>query len=252
MRTIPRRGLVLDNGPSDHRPFVKDLWYANRPSAPPVSVGFWNANHGTNARQARPTFYRMVHGLGVDLLILNEIKARSGIVDMLHDDFGYGVRWHAPEFAIAWDRERFGYVRSRPLVMSEHDYWLDRNEALRVVLHDGLADIDLKAISEHPPAHITLRHEPTFDNVLAVHRDVAARNARIARHSRMPLVIGRDSNIDPAKDRPVFGGGWGWAYAGPLTYVRSPEATFGDREHGRHIDELLIRGLLVAPHGGQS
>lgn len=251
MAELVARGLVLDRGPSDHSPFVKPLWYTNRPEAPPVRVVFWNANHGTNDTRARPTFRRLVDDYGVHLLILNEIKQRSGIVDMLRDDFGLGVRWTAPEFAVAWSRDRFDFIRDRPLVMSEHDYWLERNEALAVVLHDTVADIDLKAISQHPPAHIARRRHKTFPNVLAVHKDVAARNARIMRNSQMPTVIGRDSNIDPRKDRPVLGRDWAWAYRGPLGYVRAPAPTHGGRQHGRHIDELLINdGLQAAPPQG--
>jgi hypothetical protein len=241
--TIPVKGLVLDRGPSDHSPFVKPLWYAKHPDAPPVTVGFWNVEHSTNERQARPTFEDMLD-LGVDLLILNEVKARSGIVDMLHDDLGLGIRWHAPEFAIAWSRARFGYLHSRPLVMSPDDYWLDQNEALAVVLLDHESGSQLKAVSEHPPAHISRAKDPTFDKVLAVHRDVGVRNALLAKHSRMPLVIGRDSNIDPVHDRPVYTHSWGWAYPKALDYVRSPAPTRGKV---RHIDELLTRGLLAEP-----
>lgn len=242
MTTVPQRGLVLGRGPSDHSPLVKDLWYTDHPDAPPFRVGFWNVNHSTKERRARPTFKRLQR-LGVDVLIMNEVKARSGIVDMLHDDMGFGIRWHAPEFAIAWSRVRFGYLRSRPLVLSEHDYWLDRNEGLTVVLIDHLAGSELRVISEHPPAHISRRSHATFDNVLAVHKDIAAANQRIAEHSRMPVVIGRDSNIDPIKDRPVVGNDWAWAYRG-LDYFRAPEPTRG----GRHIDELLIHDLRATPH----
>lgn len=251
MKRIARRGVVLQGGPGDHRPFVKDLWYTDRPDAPPIRVGFWNVHHGTNARQARPMFAQLVDELGIDLFIGNEIKRRSGILDLLRDDFGMRVRHAEPEFAIAAASDRFTVVRSRPLVMSEHDYWLERNMALAVVLHDRLADTRLKAISQHPPAHVVRKSHPTHHNVLAVHRDVAERNARIARQSTMPVLIGRDSNIDPRRDRPVHGGDWDWAYRG-YDYIRSPEPTHGGPKHGRHIDELLTSGLSAAPPRGGS
>lgn len=239
-------GAVLGRGPSDHRPFARDLWYVAHPGAPAVRTGFWNVHHGTRAPQARPNFERLIEDFGVQLLILNEVKRRSGILEMLRDDFGMRVRYSSPEFAIAVDAARFEVVRSRTLVMSEHDYWLDRNEALAVVLQDRKVDTQLKAIAQHPPAHIVRRTHPTFDNVLRVHKDVATRNARIARNSAMPVVIGRDSNIDPEKDRPVFRGDWDWAYRG-FDYVRSPEATFGQRDRGRHIDELLTNRMRTNP-----
>jgi hypothetical protein len=183
----------------------------------------------------------MMKNMGVDLLVLNEVKRRSGIISTLRD-LGYATAYNDPEFLIAWLPASFEFVNERDMVLSEHDYWLSRNEGLSVTLRHKKADRKVRVIDEHPPAHISRPNHPTFPNVLEVHKDVAAKNERMSKRSDetgVPVLIMRDSNIDPLKDRPVYQDSWKWAYRG-YKYVRSPEPTFGSR---RHIDEALIHGL---------
>lgn len=233
---IPTKGVVLAKGPSDHKPFVRDLWF-NRKTESRFRVGFWNVHHGTTAKQARPTFMQM-KTMGVDLIIMNEVKRHSGILSLLRE-MGYGTAYNDPEFAIAWRKDAFEFRRDNDLVLSEENYWLDRNEALSVILEHKATGLLLRVISEHPPAHISRPDHATFDNVLEVHKDIGERNAKIANRTKIAALIARDSNIDPVRDRPVHQGNWRWAYEG-WKYVRSPEPTFGSR---RHIDEMLVNGL---------
>lgn len=233
---IPAKGLVLAKGPSDHAPFIKDFWFGTNKHSR-FRAGFWNVHHGTSAKEAKPTFERM-KGLGVELLILNEVKRKSGIISLLRR-MGYVTAYTEPEFLIAWLPQAFDYRRDRGIVLSEHDYWLDRNEALSVVLSHNATGELLRVIDQHLPAHISRPSHPTFDNVLEVHKDAAKRNEKIAERTGFAVLIGRDSNIDPKNDRPVYQGTWAWAYKG-YQYVRSPKPTHGA---SRHIDEFLIDGL---------
>lgn len=240
-----RRGKVLAKGPSDHRPFVKDFWFSDAKDSR-FRAAFWNVHHGTTAAQAKPIFAE-IKRMGTDLIILNEVKRKSGIIALLKA-MGYMTAYNGPEFAIAWRPGAFDYIRDRDLVVSEHDYWLDRNEALFVALRHVATGQLLWAISEHTPAHISRRNHPTFNNVLEVHKEVSERNAKIsarAKRKGASVLIGRDGNIDPRKDRPVWNGTWDWVYEG-YRYVRSPKPTFGAK---RHIDEMLVVNLRTRRRG---
>jgi hypothetical protein len=242
---IPVAGLVLSKGPSDHAPFVKDFWFSARDESR-FRVGFWNLNHGTNANEASPLLSKMKK-LGCGLLILNEVKRSRGILELLRG-LGYEVAYNDPEFCVAWLPRLWEDRWDRDLVLSEHDYWLSRNEALLVRLEHKPTGRELKAISEHLPAHIVRRDHPTFENVLEVHKDAAQKNAKLAERTPddVAILIGRDSNIDPKRDRPVYRDTWDWAYKG-YDYVRSPDPTHGG---SRHIDEFLTKGLRSRPAKG--
>lgn len=256
-RDIPTRGLVLEGGTSDHRPFLKDLWYSapGMRAADPVRFCTFNCAKGdVGDRGRRDDLDKVVERIldfEPDILGWQEVKPGDGILRFLRD-VGYRVRYESPEFLVAGHRRRFDVVKWSGLIMSEHNYWLDRNEALSVVFEDKLVGVDLRAISSHPPAHIVRKDHPTWQNVYEVHKDVAARRRRIARNgvkNNLPTVDMRDSNIDPRKDRPAVGRNWDWAYFnGPMKYIRAPEPTHGGA-NGRHIDEMGCVLMSRTPPG---
>lgn len=234
---IPAKGVVLPKGPSDHHPFVKDFWLS-RDKDSQFRVGFWNAAK-VSATKANGTIAEM-QSMGCDLIVLNEAKRKSGIIALLRKR-GYHTAYNDPEFLIAWLPGTFEFVNDRDMVMSDHDYWRDKNEALSVVLRRKIVNEKVRVIDEHPPAHVSRPSHPSFDKVLEVHKDVAAKNEKIAKRTterRIAALIARDSNIDPRKDRPVYQGSWKWAYKG-WKYHRAPEPT----RQNRHIDEMLSVGL---------
>jgi hypothetical protein len=239
---IPLEGVVLDGGKSDHNPYIRRLWYDQRPGAPGVTFCTFNI-HRMNANELEPVWERILR-YSPDVLGWQEVKAGKGVLKMIQRA-GYHVEWEGPEFMVAYERERFNIAKSRDLVMSEHDYWLERNEALLVKAWDRHAEIYLKTISSHPPAHIVRRTHPSFENVLEVHKDVARKEERIAENSPGPVVVLRDSNIDPHRDRPVHNGTWSWAYRG-YRYFRAPEGTHGRRD-GRRIDEIKGSRMSATP-----
>lgn len=230
---VPPQGVVLDGGPSDHDPYLRRLYYTQRPDAPGVVFCTFNIRRSSR-RQLQPVFDRIMR-YEPDVLGWQEVKPGDGIFEMV-SAAGFVWRYEGPEFLVAYHRDRFLIANERSLVMSEHDYWLERNEALLVKAWDRQAEIFLKTVSSHPPAHIVKRTHPSFENVLEVHLDVARKEARIARNSPGPVAVLRDSNIDPLRDRPVHDGNWKWAYR-DYEYFRAPEGTHGP-PNSRRIDEI--------------
>lgn len=244
MKKIPLEGLVLDGGFSDHRPFLKDLWYQKFPTAPLVRFCTFNCAKGDvddkGKRRDIDEVIAEILSYTPHILGLQEVKRGDGIVQHLREA-GYIVRYEAPEFLVAGHRHRFRYVKHRGLVMSEHNYWLDQNEGLSVTWEDREVNTKLRTTCTHPPAHIVRENDPTWPNVFDVHRDVADRMEVMALNAirwHEPWVDMRDSNIDRYKDKPVGPfKDWDWAYPERGMYVRAPEGTHHGAK-GRRIDEM--------------
>lgn len=208
----------------------------------PVKVATWNVNHFTSGSEALPTL-RTLKKADVEILFLQEVKLNRGILQVLNR-LGYKVRHARPEFAIAWDPHRFEYISGHPVVMSEKDYWLDRNKALVVVLRDRRSHDRLKLISYHPPAHVQVPSHPTHDEVMPVLRDADRKWDKIARRTKFPTLGCGDINVDYNK---------GWAPPDDWEFLRdppynvhiAPEPTHGNRR----IDECRDDGFYRAGKG---
>lgn len=190
----------------------------------------WNVNHDSRAADVAATIGETVER-GVDLWLLQEVKRRSGIVEWLRGE-GLGVCYVEPEFAIAWRRDRFKYVRHSRVLMSPTRYWT-LNYALKAKLWDIPAGRPLKVITYHPPAHVQAPRHVTFPRVSKVLREWDASLDRIGRRSRPRVLAGGDDNVDEHKGwHPQ--GGWGFLLDGRLTQVAAPRPTRG----GRRIDDF--------------
>lgn len=188
-----------------------------------------------NRDQITPIFKRVLNDGPVDIFGLQEVKIGDGIEGMLRD-WGYRTLYNTPEFCLAAG-PRFTILREAELVMSEEDYWLERNEALVGVVVDTETGRMLKCLIGHPPAHIADKSHPSWENVYEVHKDYVQRANAIGRNSKMEVITFEDTNIDFVKDKPVVGNDWGWWFDGPFKPNRAPSGTHGG-EDSRRIDFL--------------
>jgi exonuclease III len=200
-----------------------------------------------NRTQITPIFERVFNDGPVDIWGLQEVKVGDGIENMMRD-WGYKTAYNTPEFCLAIG-PRFTLLRENELVMSEEDYWLERNEALVGVVVDTETGRMLKLLIGHPPAHIADKSHPSWENVYEVHKDYVQRANAIGRNSKMEVITFEDANIDFVRDNPVVGKDWGWWFDGPYKPNRAPSGTH-ENENGRRIDYLRTTdGLAVAAPG---
>jgi hypothetical protein len=202
----------------------------------------WNVNHASTGSSLVQPIKRF-KGLGVDVYLLQEVKKAKGAVRAFKVA-GLGIVHAEPEFAVAWNQERFEYVRHREVILSDENYWKTENRALIVVLRDRLTGRLVKCMSYHTPAHVQAPRHVTFPKVSKVVREAAATWRRIARHSRPVCLFGGDDNIDELRGwSPV--GGWDFMLNGPLEQVRAPAGTHGPRK----IDDFRVRDLKPVGRG---
>lgn len=199
-----------------------------------------------NREQITPIFERVLNDKPVDVFGLQEVKIGDGIEPMLKD-FGFVTAYNDPEFCLAVG-PRFTLLRDRDLVMSEEDYWLERNEGLVGVAVDNKTGKLIKFLIGHPPAHIADKTHPSWDNVYEVHKDYVQRANAIGRNSKMEVMTFEDNNIDFVKDRPAVGNDWGWFFDGPFKPNRAPSGTHGG-EDSRRIDYLRTTDGLTVGEG---
>lgn len=237
---------VLDGGPSDHNPFVQSFRYSVGPGG--FTAVTYNVNHSNGIDKLAKTFVEILLQRP-DVWILQEVvrRNRRGIKNWLRRH-GYKVKVADPEFAIAFDKKKFEYVRHWRPLMSPTEYWT-LNYALVVVLRDKVTGQMVKFMSYHPPAHVQAPKHKTFPVVSKVLREVVSKWNQIARRNSKHIsacCFAGDDNVDEFK---------GWAPAdewefmlnGPLRQVRAPEATHGNNQEGRRIDDFRINnGLRTA------
>lgn len=204
----------------------------------------FNVHRAEPTRAVRAVFRELDQERRRNLYLLQEVKARTGLVDMLREDFALGVVHVEPEFAVAFDRERFEHIRHRRILMSPVRYWTI-NYALLVILRDNATGRRLKVVSYHPPAHVQVPKHPTFPKVSRVLRDWDDRIDTLARRSRTAVLAGGDLNVDTGKGWHPRGG-WGWLTDGPLDQVRAPRPTHGKRR----IDDFRHNRALRPVGGG--
>lgn len=236
--------FVLDNGPSDHNPFIQDFAFTNVLGE--FRACTWNVNHGSNADEVEETFTDIAHNYRADVLILQEVKAGRGIQNLL-SRLGYESKAVRPEFCIAWGRGHWSFVKMYRPLMSPTKYWT-MNYALVVVLKHNETGKLVKFMSYHPPAHVQAppgKHRFVgFKTVTKVLHEVVRRWNRMARRSVQHLdacCFAGDDNVDELR-------GWApkdeWEFMlnGPLTQVRAPRGTHGPRK----IDDFRITKGLQA------
>lgn len=202
----------------------------------------WNVNHGSDGPSLVQPIKRF-KALGVHVYIVQELKRAKGGVKVFKA-LGLGIVHAEPEFAVAWDQERFEYVRHREIVLSDENYWKTENKALIVVLRDRLTGRLVKCMSYHTPAHVQVPKHVTFPKVSRVLREAAATWRRIGRRSRPACLFAGDDNVDEHKGWSPAGG-WDFMLNGPLEQVRAPAPTHGRRR----IDDFRVRGLKPVGRG---
>jgi hypothetical protein len=198
----------------------------------------WNVHHSNGGKELAPHVEKFVN-LGVDIFLLQEVKPAKGALDPFTKR-KYRVRYVTPEFAVAWNPERFEYVRHRKLLMSPLRYWT-LNYALTVVLKDKRTGKLVRTLTYHPPAHVQAPKHVTFPKVTAVLKDVVQKWNRLSRKAPKSIdahLYGGDDNVDENTGWSPAGG-WDLMLHGPLTQVQAPRGTHG----GRQIDDFRIRGL---------
>jgi hypothetical protein len=233
------RGRVLDGGPSDHRPFIRDLWV--------IMLGAWvrvvTFNLAKHNAIELANVIGSIHRLRPSIWLLQEVKrhghGQRDPVKLLRS-LGYRVIYVRPEFAIAIDRELWSFRRHWRALMSPVEYWTI-NYALVSVLEHADTGLLVKAVSAHPPAHVQAPKHPSWSKVWRVLHDWAEKARRLARRGwgRVDAVImGLDLNVDTDTgwSPPA---GWGFIDEGALELINPPKPTRG----GRGIDVLMTRGI---------
>lgn len=196
----------------------------------------WNVHHGSNGKELEP-HVKKFKDMGVDIFLLQEVKPKKNALDPFMRA-GYRFRYASPEFAVAWNPERFKYIRHRKVLMSPIKYWT-LNRALVVVLEDLKTGDTVKTMTYHPPAHVQRPSHKTFRTVFRVLHDVVNKWNRIAKRSKTDACLfGGDDNVDENSGWSPRGG-WDFMLNGPLHQVTSPKGTHGKRQ----IDDFRIRGL---------
>ena len=207
------------------------------------TAAVWNVHHSNGAAQLLP-YAKKMRARGVDILILQEVKKAKN-APMAFRAAGYQIVHLEPEYAVAWDKDRFDYMRHRSVILSDFDYWKSDNNALIVVLRDRLTGRLVKVMSYHTPAHVQVPRHPSFPKVSRVLREAAAKWTRIARRTpRAACLFAGDDNVDELKGWSPAGG-WDFMLNGPLKQVRAPEPTHGKRR----IDDFRVRDLEPVGHG---
>lgn len=196
----------------------------------------WNVHHSNGNEEITPDAEKFF-AKGVDIFLLQEVKPKKGALDPFIRN-GYRFRYVTPEFAIAWNPQRFQYLRHRKVLMSPIKYW-SINYALTVVLRDKKTGKTLRCMSYHPPAHVQAPRHVTYEKVSAVLRDVVKRWNRFARRGNIDAhLYGGDDNVDENSGFSPAGG-WDFMVNGPLEQIQAPRGTHG----GRQIDDFRVRGL---------
>ena len=203
----------------------------------------WNVHHSTTGSQLVQPIKRFEQ-LGVDVLLVQELKRNKGGVRAFRL-LGWGIVHVEPEFAVAWNKRRFEYVRHRSVVLSDENYWKNENTALIVVLRDLATGRLVKCMSYHTPAHVQVPKHVTFPKVSRVLREAADKWRKIARRTpRAVCLFGGDDNVDEHQGWSPAGG-WDFMLNGPLEQIRAPEPTHGKRR----IDDFRVRGLKPVGRG---
>lgn len=202
-----------------------------------IRVQVWNVHHHTPKDALAEEAGRFVK-MGVDVFLLQEVKLKRGHREVF-TKLGYRSRYASPEFMIAWNPERFEYVRHRKILMSPTKYWT-LNYALVVVLRDKRTGKTIKFMSYHTPAHVQAPKHVTWPKVWKVLHDGVNKWNRLARKSKVDACIfGGDDNVDEHKGWKHPQGGWGFMLDGPLEQIEAPEGTHGRRR----IDDFRVRGV---------
>lgn len=193
----------------------------------------WNVHHGSTFEDLAPDVERFFK-LGTQVFLLQEMKRHKGAVRAFRQVPQLGIRWVAPEFAIAWDKRRFRYVRHRRVEMSQKEYW-SKSRSIIVVLWDKQEKRQVKCMSYHPPAHVQRKNHWKWPNVRPALRDTDRTWDRIARNSRIPCLFGGDDNVDEFRGitKPFK-----FMLHGMLQ-VRANKPTHGKRR----IDDFRVKGL---------
>lgn len=202
----------------------------------------WNVHHSSTGASLIQDIKRF-QAMGVDVYLIQELKKAKGGVKAFKA-LGLGIVHIEPEFAVAWDKARFDYVRHREIVLSDEDYWKSENKALIVVLRDRANGRLVKCMSYHTPAHVQVPKHVTFPKVSRVLREAAATWRRVARRANTACLFAGDDNVDELRGWSPAGG-WDFMLNGPLEQVRAPKPTHGKRR----IDDFRVRGLKPVGRG---
>lgn len=233
---MPR--LVLDGGPSDHQPFIQTFWFEHHPRW--FTAVTYNVNHGSTANDVYAIF-RRIRNHAPSIWLLQEVKPDSGIQELL-EEWGLECAYAEPEFLIAWNPHIWDYVASRRNLMSPTEYWT-LNYALTAILEFKTNKQRVEFMSYHPPAHVQSPNDPSYPKVSKALREIVKKWKRMARKANRGAKIccyAGDDNVDEFKGwEPP--GGWEFMLNGPLTQVRAPKGTHGDRK----IDDFRIKGLRI-------
>jgi hypothetical protein len=236
--------IVLQGGPSDHKPFIQDFRFTGYRRAGFRAVTY-NVNHGSSGVAVRDFMDREVLRQGAlegpSVLLLQEVKPKHGLEKYLKAQ-GYDSVYAAPEFMVAWDRGIWEYVRHNKVQMSPTRYWTI-NHALVVVLRHKETGLLIKFMSYHTPAHVQAPRHKTFDKVSKVLREAAAKWKRMVRRAPERIdahCFAGDDNVDETRGYAPKDD-WAFLLDGPLTQIQAPSGTHGrEKEHGRKIDDFRI------------
>lgn len=229
--------VVLKGGPSDHQPFIKSFYFIGHPGW--FTAVTYNVNHSSNADDVREIFKHIFRYYTPSIWILQEVKPNSGIKEYL-EGWGLETAYAEPEFLIAWNPKLWDYIVDKRHQMSPTKYWT-LNYALTVILEFKANKQRVEFMSYHPPAHVQSPSDPSFPKVSKALREIVAKWKRMARKPNRGAKIccyAGDDNVDEFKgwEPPE---GWKFMLNGPLTQVRAPEGTHGNRK----IDDFRIKGL---------
>lgn len=236
--------FVLDKGPSDHRPYIQDFEYTSG-RAGRFRVVTANVHHSTEADEAW-AHIRDIEMFTPDIYLMQEVKPKQKLEKFFTKKLGMGFAYETPEFAVAWNVDRFRLVRSRKVLMSPTEYWT-LNYALVVLMVDIVTGNRVLFMTYHTPAHVEAPKHKTWAKVTKAYREALAKMGRIVRSREKAgridaYCFAGDDNDDPTKGyQPPDDWGIGMNY--PLTEVLAPSPTHGHVKKGRRIDDFRVRGL---------
>lgn len=227
----------------------------------PFVAATWNAAGGTSNPPSLKTYERILDGLvekNVSVLALQETDDPDFLE--LVRRAGFHVNYVRPQYAIAFDPDRWQLLNEGPIDLAPHHLYNrvggQKNAhtmAAWAYLLDRLdGSHELTTMSYHLPASVQVANKPK--NRIAATRESAATWRRVVfnddrfRESDAFLFMG-DDNIDERLNH----GPWKFMRfkATGLRQVQAPKGTHGNRK----IDDMRIRGLVpghaeVLPGGG--
>lgn len=221
-----------------------------RPPMVLVNVVTWNVHHGTTAKELAVDLARVLRegrweGRDVEVLLLQEFKPQKGHSKVIRKA-GFDLEYFAPEFAVAWDRERFEYHGEHEWE-GEHDYWAEPR-ALTVTLVEKSTGKKRRFTTYHPPAHVQRRDHGKWNNIwkaLAETDRMWDRKAKRSAENGVPYIAGGDDNVHEGKGYfPQF---LRRMIRGAARQVQPPEPTHGRRM----IDDFRINRLVKVVRGSK-